>query len=336
MTQFKKDTFVHMDEVKNALKIAIETETNILLWGPGGYGKSDYIKYYLKQEGKTYKTITGHKDIRVEALIGTMDVEKFKNESSYDIVFENSPFVGAEILVLEEFMDVMPGTAMAIKDIITEGGFRYKGKFTKSSVKVIIMTSNIHPSELDNDESFKALYYSRFPIEVKVDWATKPAKKYNDLFKIKTNLDEEQRKLLAFTCERVKPSPRIALEAAKIYKKTDNIHNIVLIRDFMNLDIEALVGNVKDNMEFIKFDKVLKNALNIIESSNNDIGTLLHIKIVLNSLDFPATLSEDKRISLITIKNIVENKIKNIHEEFMQKTNIDTKKEMDEVFNDFK
>lgn len=325
-----------MDEVKNALKIAIDTETNILLWGPGGYGKSDFIKYYLEIEGKSYKTITGHKDLRVEALIGTMDVEKFKNESEYSIVFEKSPFIGAEVLVLEEFMDVMPGTAMAIKDIITEGGFRYKDKFIKSDVKVIIMTSNIHPSELDDDESFKALYYSRFPIEVRVDWVTKPAKKYNDLFSIKTTLDEDERKLLAFTCERVQPSPRIALEAAKIYSKTGDIRNITLIRDFMGLDVENLIDTVKNKLEVAKFSSILRKALIIIENNNKNIGALLYIKGILNDLSIPPSVEDERRISLMTIKNTVENKIKNLHVKFIEDAEMVTKKEVDEVFNDFK
>jgi len=325
-----------MDEVKKALKIAVDTETNILLWGPGGYGKSDFIKYFLEIEEKTYKTITGHKDLRVEALIGTMDVEKFKNESEYDIVFEKSPFIGAEVLVLEEFMDVMPGTAMAIKDIITEGGFRYKDKFIQSDVKVIIMTSNIHPSELDDDESFKALYHSRFPIEVKVDWVTKPAKKYNDLFTIKTDLKEEERKLLSFTCERVRPSPRIALEAAKIYYKTKDIRNITFIRDFMSLDVENLIDSVKTRLEVAKFDDILRKALVIIENNNSNIGILLYIKNTLNGLSIPPSVEDGRRISLMTIKNTVENKIKNLQVKFIEDTSLAIKREVDEVFNDFK
>ncbi|MCK5788224.1 MAG: AAA family ATPase, partial [Chlamydiia bacterium] len=171
--------FVHMDDTKAVLKLAIQTGKNLILYGPGGYGKSDLVKFTLDALKIKYNYVVGDKTMPPEKLLGTVDFTKLTEESEFRVAFEKSPFLGAEVLVLEEFLDVAPDTAAALKDVISSGGHKYKDIFIPSDVKLVIITSNKAPDELATNDSLKAFYNERFLLHHRVDWEVKSAKMYS-------------------------------------------------------------------------------------------------------------------------------------------------------------
>ena len=42
-----KNPFIFMDETLQGLEIAFQRRENIILWGSGGYGKSDIAQYFF-------------------------------------------------------------------------------------------------------------------------------------------------------------------------------------------------------------------------------------------------------------------------------------------------
>jgi hypothetical protein len=75
----------------------------------------------------------------VDALLGIPDMSKLLNESKYEVNFR--VFYKPGILIGEEFTDILPSTAAALKDILTEKGFHTK------SGKVESLISCINPKE---------------------------------------------------------------------------------------------------------------------------------------------------------------------------------------------
>jgi hypothetical protein len=79
------------------------------------------IKFVLDFYKIPYTVVVGYKDMPVD-LLGIPDMSKLLN-SKYEVNFKESPFYKPGILIGEEFTDILPSTAAALKDILTEKGF---------------------------------------------------------------------------------------------------------------------------------------------------------------------------------------------------------------------
>lgn len=162
--------FFEMESVVEALYIALTSGLNIILYGPGGFGKTQVVKKFLEISGLNYSTIVGYEDMEVDGLLGTVNIKKLTEESTYEICFEKSVFANPGILVLEEFLDARPSTAAALKDILTEGGYRRGSIFVESLISSVIICTNKSPDEMSKSASTSAFYKERFPIVVEVAW----------------------------------------------------------------------------------------------------------------------------------------------------------------------
>lgn len=163
--------FFNMDPVVEALYIALTSGFNIILYGPGGFGKTQVVKKFIEVSGLSSSTIVGYEDMEVDGLLGVVDIKKLTEEAIYEIKFENSVFANPGILILEEFLDARPSTAAALKDILTEGGYRRGESFIESLISSVIICTNKSPEEVSTSNSTAAFYKERFPIVVHVTWA---------------------------------------------------------------------------------------------------------------------------------------------------------------------
>ena len=162
--------FFDMDGVVEALYYAIISGKNIVLYGPGGFGKTEITLEFIKQAGLDHSVIVGYEDMDVEGLLGLPNIAKMMEESVYEIAFEKTVFSNPGVLILEEFLDVNPKTAIALKDILTAGGYRQGNKLIPSAISSVIICSNKSPYELSVDNSTSALYKERFPFMVSIGW----------------------------------------------------------------------------------------------------------------------------------------------------------------------
>jgi CO dehydrogenase nickel-insertion accessory protein CooC1 len=336
MKEINDKHFVHMDGTKKVLKLALDTNMNLILYGPGGYGKTELVKYTLNSLNIPFNVVVGYKNMMVEALLGIPNMKKLIEKSEYEIAFKKSPFVGAKILILEEFMDVLPETAAALKDVLTEGGYRYKGKFIESDIDIVIIITNKSPEEINDDDSIKAFYNERFPLHYRVDWEVKSAKKYHDLLTMNTNLEEDQISLLSYVFEKAKPSPRIGLAAAKIYASTNDLSTLEDIRDFAGIDLKGFSKSIDKRQKIQKFESMLRQIISISTKYRDNLGILLYIKELLDDFVLENDLTENRTMALITVRNSLNSYIKELNFEF--KLNIDKqiREKIDEIFRNFK
>jgi hypothetical protein len=170
--------FFEMDSVVEALYFALTSGFNIILYGPGGFGKTQVVKKFLEVSGLNSSTIVGYEDMEVDGLLGVVDIKKLTEEAIYEIRFENSVFANPGILILEEFLDARPSTAAALKDILTEGGYRRGSTFVESLISSVIICTNKSPEDVSKTASTAAFYKERFPIVIEVHWTNFDAQTY--------------------------------------------------------------------------------------------------------------------------------------------------------------
>jgi len=176
--------FYNMNKVIEALYLGTTTGKNVILYGPGGFGKSQIVKAFLDYVSIPAPTIVGYEDMEVEALLGIPNIKKLTETSVYETAFDRSVFSSPGVLILEEFLDARPSTAAALKDILTEGGLRQNGRFTESLISSVIICTNKSPEDVSIDDSSAAFYKERFPIRIKVMWDHYSHEAYLDFLKV--------------------------------------------------------------------------------------------------------------------------------------------------------
>lgn len=304
------NNFVFQEEAAKAIYTGLSMNMNVFLSGPGGYGKSTLIKYILDLYKIPYHTIVGYKDMPVDALLGIPNMPKLLNESEYELNFKSSVFYKPGVLIGEEFTDILPSTAAALKDILTEKGFRNKNETTPSLISSMIIAANKSALEIADDESKKAFYSERFPIKAEVVWKSYTAKDYYAL--LSTRYPNEKQPLLYFLAKLFEGnhlnhsntiSPRTAIAIAEVYLKK----GIDFIKHFdLNLSEVATIGRIA-NIEFNK--KTAEEGYEDIIDTLSSYETGIEKKAVIM---FAMDIIRDKEcpIEVIELRNSILKRLK--------------------------
>lgn len=287
-------TFFNMENVVETLYRAFVSGKNVILYGPGGFGKTTVVQEFIKQAELNHSVIIGYEDMDVEGLLGIPNIEKLMKESTYEISFDKTVFVNPGILILEEFLDVNPKTAIALKDIITSGGYRHGNKFIESRIGSIVICSNRSPYELSIDNSTTAFYRERFPIVLNVEWVNYSAAKYlNFIIKI---IDEKE---FSAHEELFRILSELAYRTGKL--ATGPVSPRI----------------IKDTIEFLRYNEYNIDNLRFIDGLNTSILKEVRSNINLNT--------EVEKITTITLK--VNTKLK----DFLNKSPITARHLMDSI-----
>ncbi len=252
--EYMRKKFYQADDVVEFLYLALSSKGNGILHGPGGFGKSQITKEFLNYYEIPSSVRVGHSKLDVEALLGIPNIRKLMDESEYEVAFEKSIFNNAGVLILEEFMDVSPMVAAALKDILTEGGYRHNNKFIHSKIGSVIICSNKSPDEASIDLSTSAFYKERFPYSLYTCWNSFTKADYFNLYKtlygdeILEKYDEYM--LLADLCatsctEDTLISPRIAIKARDAFINTGTIKSLQYIQSLDYSKIETIRHRIK-------------------------------------------------------------------------------------------
>lgn len=218
--------FVYQADTAKAIYTGLYMNINVFLSGPGGYGKSTLIQFILNLYKIPFTVVVGYKDMPVEALLGIPNMTKLLKESKYEVNFKQSCFCNPGILIIEEFTDVLPATAAALKTILTEKGFHGNDGKVESLISCLIIAANKSSKEVIDDESKRAFYAERFPLQVEVKWDTYTSKDYFKLLSLRH--PEQDKSMLYFLAKVLEDnhtmfgntiSPRIALEITDVYLK---------------------------------------------------------------------------------------------------------------------
>lgn len=320
--------FVYQSKATRAIYTGLSMNMNVFLSGPGGYGKSALIKYVLDIYKIPYHSVIGYKDMPVDALLGIPNMEKLLKESKYELNFKDSIFCKPGVLIGEEFTDILPSTAAALKDILTERGFRNKNGIVESLIPTMIIAANKSAKEVIDDESKRAFYEERFPLQVEVKWNTYTSKDYYALLKL--SFPEVQKAMLYFMAKLFATnheefsntvSPRVALNITEVYLNkgisfidnfainTDTIKNIqeVAKQEFNKKSVQNLLVELEQIIEGLKGKNDYKLSVLYIEKKLSKLKVTDDLLMpVVNTKNNIANIADSRDFSSILFKQIDE------------------------------
>ena len=213
--------FVFMDKSLNILDIGLKTGKNIVLYGPGGHGKSELTMAYLAEKGIDPYVITMGTGMTTDRLFGGLDIPTFEKSGKIEYLVENS-FMNNEYVVFEELFDAPDFILEQLKDILSSKVFRNGTQIFPIKTKFIICCTNRTREEFSKNASLKALM-ERFPLELNVVWDNYTEASYSKLLETKFgegNVDPIIPYLLQeYHRGGITISPRVAVTAYTVYEE---------------------------------------------------------------------------------------------------------------------
>lgn len=284
-----KDKFVFMDKTDKVLEIGYNTGKNVVLYGPGGHGKSEMTLEFLSDRGITPYVITMGTGMTGDRLFGGMDIKEFNESGKIEYLVENS-FMNSEYVVFEELFDAPDFILEQLKDILSSGIFRNGTQIFHIKTKFIICCTNRTRDEFSKNMSLKALM-ERFPLELNVIWDNYTEISYNKLLESKFGLENVDPVIPYLLQEYAKNgitiSPRIAVTAYLVYDQCGP-EALSYIAEFTKKP--SLIAEAINKFEAtIKFRNISASLSNILtELSNAKIDSKadeLRYKKLIKDLD---------------------------------------------------
>jgi hypothetical protein len=280
--------FVFMDKSLSILDIGLKTGKNIVLYGPGGHGKSELTMAYLAEKGIDPYVITMGTGMTTDRLFGGLDIPTFEKTGKIEYLVENS-FMNNEYVIFEELFDAPDFILEQLKDILSSKIFRNGTQIFPIKTKFIICCTNRTREEFSKNASLKALM-ERFPLELNVVWDNYTEASYNKLLEVKFgegNVDPIIPYLLQeYHRGGVTISPRVAVTAYTVYEECgpDSLNFIAEFSKKPALIAETL-KKYQSTLKFRKLSDDLGVIVNKLQANNlitkdeqetftNDIGVL--------------------------------------------------------------
>lgn len=244
--------FVFMEKPLKVLEIGFNTGKNVILFGPGGFGKSDLSQAFLNEKGISPFVITMGTGMTTDRLFGGLDISVFNETGKIEYLVENS-FMNHEYVIFEELFDAPDFILEQLKDIISSGVFRNGTQTFPIKTKFIICATNRTREEFSKNMSLQALM-ERFPLENNVVWDSYTEIAYNTLLEKKFG-EGQVDPLIPFILEKyaragLTISPRVAVIAYTVFLEA-GVDGLMFIADFAKKPqlLKESVQEYKDNFE---------------------------------------------------------------------------------------
>lgn len=272
--------FVFMEDVSKVLNLAINTEENVILYGKGGYGKSEFTMEFLNELGIEPYVITMGSGMTIDRLFGGLDLAKFNETGKIEYLIENS-FMNHEYVVFEELFDAPDFILEQLKDILSSGCFRNGNQLFPIKTRVIICCTNKTREEFAKNNSLKALM-ERFPLELEVKWDNHNRITYEKLLQTKLGFADPMLTYILeqFAINGKTISPRIAIKASKIIAQSGP-DSLNFIADFSSspeilknslakfksiFEINELILSMQENVK--NFTELQFNSIDDVKNGN--------------------------------------------------------------------
>jgi hypothetical protein len=214
--------FAYSEEVASCLFTSYKSEEHVVLYGPGGHGKSEMSLEFFDSLGiKPFVQALGP-GTTTEQLLGGMDMKLFNKTGEIQYLVENS-FMNHEYVIFEEAFDAPVYVLTILKDILTSRELRNGHQVFPIKTKMIVICTNHSRSVIADDLSIKALM-ERFPLELEVKWQSYHEANYQTMFNIVfgSSTTVKDYNVISKLCgtlysEGTTISPRTAVKMAKIY-----------------------------------------------------------------------------------------------------------------------
>lgn len=175
--------FIKHDDIARILSLALSSGKNVLLWGPGGHGKSEMVQMVLSlvdSDDDTFVQSFGE-GMDEATLWGGLDFAALEKEKVLKYFPEQS-FLNKEYAVFEEMFDASASVLLALKDTLTAKKLRKGSQSFGMKTKVIIAITNKNPDEISDLGPAAAALVERFPLQYKVQWGSYKSTDYLELF----------------------------------------------------------------------------------------------------------------------------------------------------------
>jgi len=268
------DGFVFMEKTLSILDVGMKTEKNVVLYGPGGHGKSEFVLAYLYDKGINPYVITMGSGMTPDRLFGGINIPVLNDEGKLEYLVENS-FMNHEFVIFEEMLDAPDYILETLKDILSSGFFRNGTQVYPIKTKLIIACTNRTRAEFSKNDSLRALL-ERFPLEHNVIWDAYTDISYNTLLGKRFGADSIDPVIPFILHEYHKKgvtiSPRIALDAYEVYAECGP-DALMFIADFAKKPelIKDGLKRYKSTIEFKKLSQQIEEAS--IELPSNSCKT---------------------------------------------------------------
>lgn len=217
-----RDEFFSVDDTLLTLKQFIAASeaapltSNVILYGPGGYGKSEMSAKFLQEiTGERPFVVNMNQSTTTGEIWGGMDIEKFRQGQGIHYLLARS-FMNHRYVIFEEGLEPRPKVLSALKHLITSGIFEVAGvePHEVKTVGIIIVT-NID-TEMFNDTDENRAFLERFPLRQRVSWdflnvaqRIDASMKVIDKFDINNRMPQTMRQIIAERATASKLSPRM-------------------------------------------------------------------------------------------------------------------------------
>ena len=308
--------FIKAEDVFNILECGLKTGKNIVLYGPGGHGKSEMTAHFFQQQGINPFTLAFGEGMTEERLLGGIDMPLFQKTGKVQYLLENS-FIDHEYVVFEELFDAPVNVLLTLKDILTSKKVRNGTQVRDVKCRLIVACTNRSAEGVGTDLSSRALL-ERFPLRLEVKWDDYSEKSFLDLINIvNVSLDNVDKSFLAkvFALHHERGyfiSPRTAVHAVQVFRDC-GIQSLKYIGD-INADVLQEAVSQYDKIKQVALQKeqlneILKKTKSIISDSKSDavskIKLLKEVKKELTRISFYDENSGDYK----TVSELVNNSI---------------------------
>lgn len=265
--------FIKMEKVKTALEIALETKTNLILHGPGGHGKSEFVNCFFKEKGINPFVKSLHGDIDEAELFGGIDFRRLSDKDSPEIkYFYERSFAVHKYVVFEELFDAPPGVLTALKDVLTAGEIRHGHFRMPIKTKVVIGLTNVSPAEISEMGAAYHALTERFPMQFEVKWETYTAGDFLYMFEA-TGTRHERSDLVAKLAEKAINaghfvSPRTVMHANKICRNGHGYTGVQFIPGF-----DRVYPEVEEMEKALRLETAFRIAVSIRKDRLSSLPT---------------------------------------------------------------
>lgn len=262
------DEFVFMEKSQAILDTGLKTGKNVVLYGPGGHGKSEFSLEFFYEKGLNPYIITMGTGMTTDRLFGGFNIPVLEKDGKIEYLVENS-FMNHEFVIFEEMMDAPDFILEQLKDILSSGIFRNGTQVFPIKTRFIVACTNKTRDEFSKNASLKALM-ERFPLELNVIWDTYNETTYNTLLERRYGEGQVDPVIPFILQEYVKNgviiSPRIALDCYDIYQNCGP-DSLLFIADFARKP--AIIADALKKFESsIKFKQEAAEAAELLQRMN--------------------------------------------------------------------
>lgn len=322
------DNYVFMDKTFTVLEVGMKTNKNVVLYGPGGFGKSEYALEYLYEKGISPYIITMGKGMSTDRLFGGLNVKEYEFSGKIEYLIENS-FMNHEYVIFEEMMDAPDYILEQLKDILSSGQYRNGSQVFNIKTKFIIACTNKSREEFSKNDSLKALM-ERFPLELNVIWDNFTEITYNTLLEKRFGVNKVDPiipfLLQEFTRNGITISPRIALDCYDIYEECGP-DSLIYIAEFAkkpSLIAESLTkfqGTIKFKQLGAEIQDIIECIKQVIPAKTQEQRVIFvnNYKILSTKTDEvkAMTISDEMAQQHSALKTVCTNALENYRERYV-------------------